>query len=106
MEMSEEVEPSTSPSIVQLPLSQNSQQCGLASINIAQDCQTQVYELQAKVKNSGFFFFSLSQVMCLGKGRDGITIVQDCQTKVYEMQAATEFFFTNVTELQAKAEKV
>lgn len=63
MEMSEEVEPSTSPSIVQLPLSQNSQQCGLASINIAQDCQTQVYELQAKVKNSGFFF-SLSHKLC------------------------------------------
>ena len=51
MEMSEEVEACTSPPIVQLSLCQHSQQRGLASINVAQDCQAQVYELWTEAEN-------------------------------------------------------
>lgn len=48
MQMSEEVEPSSSPSIVQLTLCQNTQQSGLARINITKNSYTQVQELPEK----------------------------------------------------------
>lgn len=50
MQMSEEVEPRSSPSIVQLTLCQNTQQSGLARVHITQDSYPQVQELQEKHK--------------------------------------------------------
>lgn len=48
--MSEEVEPRSSPSIVQLTLCQNTQQSGLARVHITQYSYSQVQELQEKHK--------------------------------------------------------
>ena len=45
MKMSEEVEPRSSPSIVQLTLCQNTQQSGLARVHVAQYSYSQVQEL-------------------------------------------------------------
>lgn len=42
MQMSEEVEPCSSPSIVQFPLCQNAQQSGLSWVHITQHCHTKV----------------------------------------------------------------
>lgn len=50
MQMSEEVEPRSSPSIVQFTLCQNTQESGLARINITQDSYTQVQELPEKTQ--------------------------------------------------------
>lgn len=50
MQMSEEVEPRSSPSIVQLTLCQNTQQSGLARVHITQYSYSQVQELQEKHK--------------------------------------------------------
>lgn len=46
MQMSEEVESRSSPSIVQLTLCQNTQQSGLARVHITQDSHSQVQELE------------------------------------------------------------
>lgn len=45
MQMSEEVEPRSSPSVVQLTLCQNAQQGGLSRVHITQDSHSQVQEL-------------------------------------------------------------
>lgn len=54
MEMSEEVEPRFSPSVVQLTLCQNTQQSRLAWVHITQYSYSQVQELQAKHKGKKF----------------------------------------------------
>lgn len=50
MQMSEEVEPRSSPSIVQLTLCQNTQQSGLARVHITKYRYSQVQELQKKTQ--------------------------------------------------------
>lgn len=48
MQMPEEVEPRSSPSIVELALRQNAQQGRLARVHVPQDGNSQVQELQEK----------------------------------------------------------
>lgn len=50
MQMSEEVEPCSSPPIIQLTLCQNTQQSGFARVHITQDSDPQIQELQGKHK--------------------------------------------------------
>lgn len=50
MKVPEEVEPRSSPSIVKLALCQNTQQCGLARVNITQYSYSQVQELWDKIR--------------------------------------------------------
>lgn len=48
MQMPEEVEPRSSPSVVELALRQNAQQGRLARVHVPQDGNSQVQELQEK----------------------------------------------------------